>query len=233
MLFFQTANSLSGENFSFLRGEEIEFRVHYGSIPAGYITLFAKQDSVRGKEALHFTLKARTKGGFSLIFRVEDEIHSYVDRDSFFTLRYEKSLKEGKYKKKLWADYFSDSGIAKYSDGYTVPLTRGALDPLSLLYYVRILDLKVGDTIHVPYHVDKKNSVISIVVEGRDSIDTSLGRYSAFIVKPDVHAKNIFKGKGEMKLWISEKSPHYLLKIQTKVFFGHLTAEIIRYRQKY
>lgn len=186
---------------------------------------------MRGKEALHFSLEAATRKGFSLFFRVADRIHSYVEPDSFYTLRYEKFLREGRYRKSLRADYFPSQGIVEYSDGDTVPLTRGALDPLSLFYYLRMQNLKPGDTIKVPYHVDKKNSEVEIVVTGREQVETPLGNFQALVVSPKLPGENIFKGKGGMEIWISEEPPYLLLKIKTEVFFGHLTAEITSYQK--
>jgi hypothetical protein len=215
----------------FSRGEVMSYKVSYGVVPAGVMTLKAKWDSFKGDSVWHFSLRVRTKGGISVFFKVDDKIESFVDPASFRTLKYQKILKEGKYRINRSAIYDHENRRVYYSDGDTTALYQGAIDPLSLFYYLRTFRLNPGDSIRVPYHVDKKNDSVTIVVKGIDTLETPLGIYEAIVVRPKFRGKNIFSGKGGMDIWISLKEPHLILRVETEVSFGHLKAEITSYQR--
>ena len=207
-------------------GEKLIFDVSYGPFKAGEMILeVMKIDTLRGKEVYKFHLSARTTGTFSYFFKVADDLYSYVTTDSFFTLRYEKYLKEGKFTTEAWIDYYPQGDSARYPNGKSYPIPHGALDPLSVYYYIRTKHLKPGDTLRVPFHVDRRSRMMKIIV-----LDYRKFRgMNCIVLKPDFKEANIIKSGGEMEVWLQIDEKKIPLQLRSKLFFGTLKAVLRDY----
>jgi len=207
-------------------GEKLIFDVSYGPFKAGEMILeVMKLDTLRGKEVYKFHLSARTMGTFSYFFKVADDLYSYVTTDSFFTLRYEKYLKEGKFTTEAWIDYYPQEDSARYPNGKSYPIPHGALDPLSVYYYIRTKQLKPGDTLRVPFHVDRRSRMMKIIV-----LDYRKFRgMNCIVLKPDFKEANIIKSGGEMEVWLQIDEKKIPLQLRSKLFFGTLKAVLRDY----
>ncbi len=211
-------------------GEVAEYEVYYGPFKAGIMRLEVVEiTEIRGRPAYHFLLKAETKGAFSAFFKVADEIHSFVDTSTFATLRYEKHIREGKYRADRIVDYYPDSGFAVYPGGDTIKIPENALDPLAVFYYVRLNKLRENDLISVPYHVDKRSMTLKIRTGTVRTVKTPWGKLDALPVIPDFKGVSVFKSKRGMELLISPALRRIPLEIKTKLFIGSLTARILDY----
>jgi len=211
-------------------GEKALYHVKYGPFKAGTMKLSVVDTvRIRGRLAYHFLLKAETGDPFSAFFKVADEIHSYVDVETFATLRYEKHLREGKYRADRIVDYMPDSGKAVYPDGDTVEISHGALDPLAVFYFVRLRRIESGETLRVPYHVDRRSMTLVITAERYKNFKTPMGEFRSLKVVPDFKGVNVFKSRRGMELWICPELSGIPLQIKTKLFIGSLRAEIFDY----
>lgn len=212
-------------------GEKVVLKVRYGLLTAGDITLEVKaQEPFRGRDSHHFLLTAETKGTFSKFYKMADEIHSYVDTESFATLRYEKDLEEGDYRAHKIIDYDPDSGLAFYPDS-VLEIPKGALDPLAVFYYVRLVDsLRVGDTLEVPYHVDKRSQMLKLPITKEKKLKTIWGKISCLLVEQNVEGDNIFGTKGGFRLWITNDARKIPVRMEIKVPFGTLRGKIKEYQ---
>jgi|AMFO01.1.fsa_nt_gi Protein of unknown function (DUF3108). len=219
-------------------GETIRMEVSYGVLYAGDLVLRSHGvDTVRGKEAVHLSLLAETRSGFRVVYQVADWIHSLMQLDPPATLRYEKDLKEGAYSHRSVVDYFlpdseTDSGRAVYpgSPPETLRTPPFALDPLAVFYAVRLVDsLAVGETLWLPYHVDRRSSRLPVYVERRDTVRTRLGPFPCLVLRPDFQGRNILNTESDLWLWISDDEWRIPVQITTRLFFGTLKARIKDY----
>ncbi len=219
-------------------GETIRMEVSYGMLYAGDLVLRSHGvDTVRGEEAVHLSLLAETRSGFRVVYQVADWIHSWMHLDPPATLRYEKDLKEGKYRHRSVVDYFlpgsqEDSGQAAYpgTPPETLSIPPYALDPLAVFYAVRLVDsLTVGETLWLPYHVDRRSSRLPVYVERRDTVSTRLGPFPCLVLRPDFQGRNILNTESDLWLWISDDEWRIPVQITTRLFFGTLKARIKDY----
>lgn len=206
-------------------GERLRFNVKYGPLPAGELILqIPDSDTLDNKPVIHLQMLAHTKGPFNIFFSVADSIDSWVQLNPFVTLRYEKVLQEGGYHNRLTIVYKPDERIAIYPDDTVRDIPENALDPLSLYYYVRTIDLRVGDTIDVPFHVDKKSRYLKIFVKKKEQVKTHAGMFRCFVLEPEITQASLLKTDGRITIWISDDSRRYPVKIKSKLSFGALTA---------
>ena len=88
-------------------------------------------------------IRARTNDFFSKFFEVRDRYESYMDTTELYSLRYEKHIREGKFKRDEAVDFDQSAHRATYKDK-VVPIPPRSQDVLSALYYIRALPLEVG-----------------------------------------------------------------------------------------
>lgn len=214
----------------FSPGESLFFDVSYGFIQLGTVKMqVLRIDTLRSKKVYVFRMTAESAGAGAL-FTISDTIYSYVYFDSMYTLRYEKKLREGNFKDSLIIDYYHDSGFATYSRGRSKKekLLKGAIDPLGLYYLIRRVPLKNKDTISVPYHVDRRNKIIHIFVEGVRSCKAMKQHTKCYVLKPDLEG-GIIKGGGRAEILITADSLRLPVLIKSKFYFGSLKLKLKKY----
>ena len=209
----------------FYTGEALTYKVKYGFISAGEMTLrVLENEDKNGITCWHFRLKA--DGGIPF-YDVKDEIHSWVSVADFATVYYQKDINEGSYHKNTWISYDPSNYRAVYPEGDTVDIPKGALDPLAVFYYARKLNLEEGKTYWVPYHVDRRSEMMKVEVKKKEKVKVPYGEFDCYLVEPKVSTgKNIFGAKGGLKIWFTADDQKLPIKVETQVFFGSMTAEL-------
>jgi hypothetical protein len=191
--------------------EKLSYSASYGFAKAGQIRLVLNRDSVT-----HIRCEQETKGFFSFVFKVKDWYESTSD-SGFVTRRFEKKIREGKYKKYQVVNIAQ--GRAVYQDGDTVEVIEGAKDIISLLYWLRTQELVPGDTIALALHADKKNHLIKTAI-ATDTIDGK----PCLRATPDMTGIKAFGGKNGLLLYYDESRIPILLKI--KFLWGYLEVKL-------
>ncbi len=214
-------------------GERLEFSVKFGLMPAGQLTLEVTRQEItpEGDTLLEFLMEARTHGLFNAVFRVHDRIRSRVVVPPFASLEYEKHLQEGSYRAHRRILYDPGRQVAVYENGDTLPTPPGALDPLALYYYLRTVPLKNGDTLHLPYHVDRESTWLRVYVTHEDRFQGPRGPEPVWILRSDLKASGILKSGGDFVLWLSDDPRRLPLKIRTALSFGSMVATLRRTRE--
>jgi len=123
---------------------------------------------------LRITSVAKSGTFFSRFFKVRDEIESIVGSDDFSTLQYHKMLQEGS-KRKDELTVVDERHHVAIRKGKSVPVPDPVFDPISLMYYVRGLDLTPGRTHEFTIVADGKVYKVAAVVRDRETIGTPAG----------------------------------------------------------
>jgi len=233
-------------------GERLTYEVTYLGIRAGQATLEVRGlVSLNGQQAYHLVTTARTGPVISRFFRVDDRTESYVSLDPMRALRFEKHLREGRYRHSSRTEFDHERGVAsfRYLDFGKVPrgisgleeaerygayvsqefpLTPGALDELSVLYYIRGLRLLSGDNLTAMVFAGKKNWELQVKVLGRESLDTVLGRRETVMVEPLLKYEGIFQQKGRMLVWITDDEERIPVRMRSEIVIGSFTAGLVQ-----
>ncbi len=184
-----------------------------------------------GSATYHFMMESRTSSSIDALYRLRDVQHSFADLQQPRTLQYEKRS-TGKKAQDLRVEFdWTNLKATCRNSGEpekTLEILPGTLDPLALIYALRLKELKPGATLEVPVTTGKGFSLVrgkvmeggKIMVDGR-SVD------SVVVVPESASMKGLMKKQPPMKIWFSADSARIPLKLQTSHFFGNLDFELL------
>jgi hypothetical protein len=198
--------------------------------------------NVAGKKAFHFKGSLKSASFYNYIYEVEDWVESYVDAHTFLPIKYTlvqresgqdvddlqlfdsdalktyfwyKRLKKGKVKKKELNAY-----VPKYFQ-----------DSFSALYFVRGLDLKVGNKYEFPIITRAKLWLMKMEVLKIERIKV-LGEWQdAYRIKAETRFPGVLKKKGDIIFWFSTDKYRKILKFKANVKIGAIKGELVEYKK--
>ena len=239
-------------NRSLREGERLVYDVTWLGIRAGQATMEVRGETkLNGQPAVHLVTTARSSPLISSIYLVEDRSESYLGLDPMRALRFEKHLREGRYRHDSQTEFDHRAGVAtfRYLDFSPVPkgissleeaekfgkyvtqefpLTSGSLDELSLLYYVRSLPLAVGATLTAKVFASRKNWDLEVRVLGRETLDTVLGRRETLMVEPLLKFEGVFQQKGRVIVWLTDDAERVPVLMKSQIKVGSFVSTLTR-----
>jgi len=193
---------------------------------------------MNGVPVYHLQTTARSVPAFDWIFKVRDEVNSFVTVSGFYSLRFEKKLREGGYKVDLIVDYLHEDSLAhvrffRYdrddkNQDFKVKIPPYINDILSSFYYVRTQPLKVGRSLFIKNHEKEKVYDLRVHVYKKEILEVDAGTFRCLVVEPLLKGEGIFKQKGRLKIWLTDDSYKIPVQMTSEVAVGHITTELIR-----
>lgn len=212
-------------------GEKLVFSVQYGLVTAGEATLEVRNIAdIRGRPCYRIVSDARTNDFFSKFYQVRDRYESYMDTTELYSLRYEKHVREGKFKRDETVDFDQVTHRATYKDK-VVPIPPRTQDVLSAMYYIRTLPLAAGQSISIANHTDKKNYPLVVKVHGRERVKVDAGEFDCWVVEPILRGPGIFTQKGRLTVWLTDDERRMPVLMKSKVVIGHVAAVLKSYQE--
>jgi hypothetical protein len=228
------------ENKAFRVGEKLSFDISYGFIHAGTATMEVKQETIyKARTCYHIQTTAKSAAAFNFIYKVEDVVDSYVDRDGLFSWKFDKRLREGGYKADLLVTYYPEDSLASVSftrykgrmkvfkqQNYNIKTPPFALDVLASLYYTRTQKLEVDNSIFIINHDNKKIYDLEVKVFQKETVETGAGKFECLLVEPVLKGEGLFKQKGRLKVWLTNDQYKIPVRMTTEIAVGHITTEL-------
>jgi len=219
-------------NQAFGVGERLEFSVGYGVIKAG-TAVMEIPDIVKfnGKKCYHIVSTAKSNKFFSVFFKVDDKVESFMDVHELYSHRFDKHLREGKFKADISVVFDQENHLAIYNNSQdTFAVAEYVQDVLSAFYFIRTQDLKVGKSLFVDNHTDKKNYPLEVKVLRKERVKVPAGTFDCVVVEPILKASGIFKQKGSLTVWLTDDEIKMPVLMKSKVVIGSISTELKNYR---
>ncbi|MCK4428632.1 MAG: DUF3108 domain-containing protein [candidate division Zixibacteria bacterium] len=219
-------------NHAFGVGERLEFSVGYGVIKAGTAVMQIPEIvKFNGKKCYHIVSTAKSNKFFSVFFKVDDKVESFMDVHELYSHRFDKHLREGKFKADISTIFDQEKHLAIYKNSQdTFAVAEYVQDVLSAFYFIRTQDLKVGKSLFVDNHTDKKNYPLEVKVLRKERVKVSAGTFDCVVVEPILKASGIFKQKGSLTVWLTDDEIKMPVLMKSKVIVGSISTELINYR---
>jgi len=221
-------------NNAFKPGEKLNFRVHYGIINAGLITMSVdeKTTKIGNRNAYSMKVDGETLKSFDWAYKVRDKFQSWVDDQSLAPLRYAKTVREDKYFDEDLAIYMHDKKKMRNSDGeLTIPVYTQ--DIASALYYARNIDFKNAKTNQVfpiDIYLDNKIYNLNFTYLGKETIKSDIGKVRCIKLRPKLVVDRVFKNSNDMTVWISDDDNKIPIRVQTAIQVGSIKVDITGYQ---
>ena len=214
-------------NRAFDVGEKLTFVIRYGPVVAGSSTMSIPEiELINGEETYKIVTEARSSPFFSTFYKVRDRVESYIDRDGLFTWRFEKYLREGKYRADRYVDYDQVNGWAVTNKKDSMRIPPCVQDILSSFYYIRTQELKVGKSLYIDNHADNKLYPLEVKVHKKERIKVKAGEFDCVVVEPILRASGLFKSKGRLLVWLTDDERKIPVQMKSKIIVGYITAEL-------
>jgi hypothetical protein len=212
-------------------GEQLAFSIQYGLISAGEATLEVEPSlKVRqDRTTYHLVSQAISNPVFSKFFKVRDRVESFVDTLHLHSVRFEKHLREGDYKKDLLILFDQERHVALIDGVRECEVEPHVQDILSSLYYVRTVPLAVGQSVYVPNHDNGKNYPLEVRIEGRERVQVDAGTFDCLVVEPVLMGEAVFKQDGRVRVWLTDDELRLPVLLKSKVFVGAIAGVLTRF----
>lgn len=231
LIFFSLAESTIPASPSLWIGERLVFELTWFGINAGWATLEVKEKiDYNGKEVIRVVSTAQSNKFISVFYKVDDRTETFIDPLEKYPYRFILRQREGRHKTDKEIIFNQEMSKAVYiKDGKekTFDISPKAQDALSAFYYLRTLDLKVGDTVYINIFDSGKNYVAEVKVLKKERIDTPLGSFNTICVKPMLQTEGIFQRKGDVYIWLTDDDRKIPVMMKSSVKIGPVTAKLI------
>jgi hypothetical protein len=216
-------------NWAFGVAETLYYDIGWQSIVAAHGKMYVNDPiDTNGRLCYPIYSTVKSTSFFSTFFRVEDSALTMMDVHELYPVRFEKYLREGKYRADRIADFDPERGLC-YTPSDTLIVPPYVQDALSLLFYVRTLDLQPGQDLQVENYDGKNVYTLTVRVLRRERVKVKAGTFSAIVVEPLLQAAGLFKHEGRLTVWLSDDRLHLPILMKSKVLVGSIVAELTGY----
>lgn len=169
-------------------GEVLTYNVKISGLPAGtQVTKVVEETMLDGQPVYRLTSNRKSDNIFGKLYHFRDSIESYVTTHQLYPLKHVKDLEDRKYQAHVEVDFDHDKGTAQYiknqhNRALEVPI--GIQDELSMVYFLRSKQLRVGRTYRFPVLVKDKCQHVTLTIYRREVVKTSiLGRVETLAMR--------------------------------------------------
>ncbi|HEX7121068.1 MAG TPA: DUF3108 domain-containing protein [Gemmatimonadaceae bacterium] len=220
-------SSASPDSVPFGVGERMVYNARYGPMNVGEGSMEVLAfDSIRGIEAWH--TRFQLTGGLAF-YRADFKLESWFDVAGFNSLRFINDSEQGGRTRERRYEIFPDRQRYQQDE---LPETTSVANPLdegALLYYVRTMDLEVGQTyeLHRYFRPDRNPVVLKVIK--RETITVPTGTYNTIVVQPIIKTRGIFSEGGQALIWLSDDKYRVPVQLRVRLRIGSISLQLKSY----
>jgi hypothetical protein len=219
----------------FQPGEKLTYKLRWKFVNAG-TAVFQVQPitELNGNPAYHFLLTIRSNPFFDMFYKVRDRVEAYTDLTVTRSLLYKNEQRQGSYSRDVIVTFDWESQTAQYENRgekrdpiFIYPVT---LDPLSIMYHLRMQELVLGSVLKAPATDGKRIVVGKLRVFEKESLKVPAGRFDAFLVEPELRPLGgvVKRSKAAaIQIWVSADPRQIPLKVSGKTKVGSFSAVLV------
>ena len=217
-------------NFPFPQKQTLTYSVDWRVFSAGTAVLHF--EAIGDRERL--TANADTSGAINLLFHVSDRFQSTFDRQKGCTEQFDKQTVEGRRQinSTLRIDYTQNKAILDEKNQVTgqtkhveTPVPGCVTDLLTGMFYAASQPLAPGNSFSFPVVDALKTVSVTMRVESREEIKTSLGTFKTVRVQPTADA-GVVKNRGNIWIWYTDDERHLPVQMRARLFWGTITFRL-------
>lgn len=224
----------NNSDFSPLLGT-YSYEVSWQGIPAASAEITLEKDD----DFYHSVITAKTASGIDLLYRLRFRAESFMRAPSFAPVRSSMEQQENSREKSMTISYTSsgDIHVVKQQKGKASSTLRFnpqnfTLDPFSAAFLARSLPWQLGQSREFDTFTGKTRYLITLTAVDHREINVDGLKRTAWVIEPEVINLNKSRETKEKKLhsakiYISDDERRDLLRVESKVFVGTVTTELV------
>ncbi len=222
--------------FSFPEKQTLTYSVDWRVFPAGTAVIHFE----RREDRERVSATADTSGAINLLFHVDDRFQSDFDPQTGCSYDFDKQTVEGRRQidSTLRIDYalskaFLDERNLVTRQTRHVEWTAGdcLTDLLSGVFYAASQPLEIGHSFVMPVADALRIVPVTMKVEGREEIKTTLGSFKTIRVQPTADA-GVVKNRGNIWIWYTDDERHLPVQMRARLFWGTITFRLTGNEEK-
>ena len=223
--------------------EEFTYHTKFRKFRVGNTKIDILKEGKKDKQTI-LTINSSTNKLIDLIYKLRHFSTVIVKDENFSLIATTQKLQQGRYidsynatvDYQLKQIYYQNTKDIKYDaqrDQLIIPIDGLVYDPLSIVYYLRQLDIQVGEKYSFTSYNKKKLREIDLYVEKIEKLKTPYATTDCFVVVPRLKGTGpLLKHQGEMKIWFTVDMNHIPIKIQQKMTHGIMELTLKDYVKK-
>ena len=208
-------------------GEKMEYvaKLGWNHVGRGSMQIVGIED-VRGRPAVHtnFQLKGR-----ALFFSASYTLESWVDQATFNSVRFTQDNDGDAADKDKVFEIFPDRQTYRVNGGDELASVPNPLDEGALLYFVRTMDLKVGETYELNRYFRPDRNPVIVKVLRRDTVDVPAGKFNTIVIQPIIKSKGIFSEGGKAEIWLSDDEERVMVQMRVRLKVATISLQLTRH----
>ncbi len=209
--------------------EVLTYDVNLGPLYAGEMKLSFIETEFEGQHCYRFRSVLSSLESLAWLFTLNDTIYSYVTRDSFKVLYFEKRMHETNYDTVIRVRFDWEGQRICYEDGSSYPLLPGTLDIVSIYYYFRLNPLAVNEERDVVLHADRMTERATVQAVKKVAVRSQAsptGSFTCTKLVPDVRGRGSFGSGGNLIFYLTNDENLYPALIRTLMTIGSISARL-------
>ncbi len=211
-------------------GEKMEYEVRFGPLKVGNGHMeVVGLENIRGRESWHTAFWVQ---GGTFFYKVNDVYESWIDRETFASLRFVQQLEEGSKDRERRFEIYPDRAtyLATHDKPpHEYPSVHNPLDDGSFLYFIRTIPLVVGQTYEFERYFKPDRNPVKIKVLRKERVSVPAGTFNAIVIQPVIKTKGIFSEDGHAEIWLSDDERKVMVQLKSKLSFGSLNLYLKSY----
>lgn len=174
---------------------------------------------------------------FDVFFKVRERFEARFIEKSLRPVRFHREAAEGKYRMnntlKFNPNYTINSSTQKYDRVPFDTLLKGTantMDMLTLLFKSRTLtfdDTQIGKKVPLEFAIDKEIYNIYFIYQGKENKKIQgLGTFRTMKFAVKVVAGNVFTGKDDMNIWITDDQNKFPVFFESPILVGRVQGRM-------
>ncbi|MFO8235941.1 MAG: DUF3108 domain-containing protein [Bacteroidales bacterium] len=235
--------SLLSQEYSYIAfqsGEKVEYKAYYNWnfiwLYAGDVAFTVNDAQYEDASTYHFEAQGNTIKSYEWLYKVDDYFQSYVDKETFQPIYFERNTNEGKYSVHNRYEFdhdekaiFSRTENSKkpYEEDF-IEFSQPLFDVLSAIYYSRNIPfdtLKMEEKIPLPMIVDNEIYDLYLRYQGKETIEVKdIGELDCIKFTAKLVEGTIFKGGEHLTVWVTDDKNRIPVIVEAKILVGSVKA---------
>ena len=209
-------------------GTTLSYKVSFSGVNAATGKLkILENDTIEDVQASHLQLIIKTIGITDKLYPINDKIDIWLEKETYRTMKIEKNINEGNYRKKTVTIFYQKNNFAIINSD-TINIPSDCQSPYSLIYSLGRNKSLAERNLTISTLDGKKVTPVKLYIDQDKEIFVPSGKFICDKITPLPITGENFKNEGQISIWFSKETRNQIpIKIRLKLKFGSLVMELV------